>query len=230
MSKLAGLLRSRNTLSRIIPLRNTGTSLDSSYTGIATLTSSTSDGSSKSRVFAPYSIYKGKAALSAVPILPTLCKLESGGMKVERRGAIMLTFSPAIGERKYDWEKKQMFALSAIEVGAMISLPPKESCEFFHDPGMSSSNAGHIRKSLSIKAHDSGYFLSLNVVNNVMKTTDRFTVPVTTAEFAVMRTAFNFALPHLMGWDLYLNPQGPKNIDQNASRVVPQLMDSEWDR
>ncbi|KAM0061636.1 putative transcription factor ssDNA-binding-TF family [Helianthus debilis subsp. tardiflorus] len=73
--------------------------------------------------------------------------------KVERRGVIMLTFRPAIGERKYDSEKKQLFALSVTEVGSFISLGPGDSCEFFHDPSIQSRDAGQVRKSLSVKAH-----------------------------------------------------------------------------
>ncbi|KAI8568631.1 hypothetical protein RHMOL_Rhmol02G0215500 [Rhododendron molle] len=142
-------------------------------------------------IVAPYTVYKGKAALSAAPVLPTFSKLDSGGLKVHRRGSIMLTFWPASGERKYDWEKRQRFALSATEVGSLISLASKDSCEFFHDPSMLSSNAGQVRKTLSVKPNDSGYFISLSVVNNIQKTNDRFSVPVTSAEFAVMRTAFS---------------------------------------
>ncbi|XP_075485635.1 single-stranded DNA-binding protein WHY2, mitochondrial [Primulina tabacum] len=193
--------------------------------------SSLLDGKSTAKIFAPYSIYKGKAALSADPLLPTFSKLESGGLKVDRRGVIMLTLWPSIGERKYDWDKRQKFALSATEVGSLISLGSKDSCEFFHDPSMLSSNAGQVRKSLSIKAHadGSGYFISLNVVNNILKTNDRLVVPVTTAEFAVMRTAFTFALPHIMGWDKYTN-QHPQHASLSPPKVVPEFLESEWDR
>lgn len=31
---------------------------------------------------------------------------------VDRRGVVMLKFIPAIGERKYDWEKKQVISLT----------------------------------------------------------------------------------------------------------------------
>ncbi|KAI3464247.1 hypothetical protein Pfo_020910 [Paulownia fortunei] len=189
------------------------------------------DGKSAAKIFAPYSIYKGKAALSADPLLPMFSKLESGDYRVERRGVIMLTFWPAIGERKYDWDKRQKFALSATEVGSLISLGSKDSCEFFHDPSMLSSNAGQVRKSLSLKAHadGSGYFISLSVVNNILKTNDRFVVPVTTAEFAVMRTAFTFALPYIMGWDQYTN-QLPHCANKSSPRAGPELQSSEWDR
>ncbi|KAL3641518.1 Single-stranded DNA-binding protein why2, mitochondrial [Castilleja foliolosa] len=191
-------------------------------------------GEPTARIFAPYSIYKGKAALSADPLLPMFTKLESGDCRVERRGCIMLTFWPAIAERKYDWEKRQKFALSAIEVGSLISLSSKDSCEFFHDPSMQTSNAGQVRKSLSIKAHadGSGYFISLTVANSIFKTNDRFVVPVTTAEFAVMRTAFSFALPHIMGWDRLTNqpPQYAARKNSPAPTAVPDLQSSEWDR
>ncbi|GER46864.1 single-stranded DNA-binding protein WHY2 [Striga asiatica] len=191
------------------------------------------DGKPTARTFAPYSIFKGKAALSADPSLPMFTKLESGDYRVERHGSIMLTFWPAIGERKYNWEKKQKFALSATEVGSLISLGVKDSCEFFHDPAMKSSNAGQVRKTLSVKAQPdgSGYFISLSVVNNILKTNDRFVIPVTCAEFAVMRTAFTFALPHIMGWDRLTN----QPLEFAASKSTPavavaDLQNSEWDR
>ncbi|KAG8378565.1 hypothetical protein BUALT_Bualt08G0150100 [Buddleja alternifolia] len=201
-------------------------------TGMSTMRNSVPpDAISAVKIFAPYSIYKGKAALSADPLLPTFSKLESGDYRVERRGVIMLTFWPAIGERKYDWEKRQKFALSATEIGSLISLGSKDSCEFFHDPSMQSSNAGQVRKSLSIKPHadGSGYFISLSVANNIQKTNDRFIVPVTSAEFAVLRTAFTFALPHIMGWDQYTS-QLPHRPNQSSPKVVPELLSSEWDR
>ncbi|KAH0716445.1 hypothetical protein KY284_009350, partial [Solanum tuberosum] len=93
-------------------------------------------GKREGRVFAPYSVFKGKAALSAEPRLPTFNRLDSGGVKLNRRGVIMLTFWPSVGERKYDWEKRQLFALSATEVGSLISMGTRDSSEFFHDPSM----------------------------------------------------------------------------------------------
>ncbi|KAA0039352.1 single-stranded DNA-bindig protein WHY2 [Cucumis melo var. makuwa] len=113
------------------------------------------------RAFVSYHVYKGKAAVSIEPCMPTFTK--SGNLIIDRRGSIMLTFAPAMGERKYDWTRKQLFALSATEVGSLISMGPKDSCEFFHDPGMLSSTAGQVRKNLAIKAHTdgNGYMISL---------------------------------------------------------------------
>lgn len=183
------------------------------------------------KIFSPdYSIFKGKAALSIRPVLPQFIKSDSGGLRVGRRGCIMLICWPSIGERKYNWEKKQVFALSPTEVGSMINLGPNDNVQFFHDPSMLSSNAGQVRKTLSIAAQPEGkgYFFSLNVVSNIQNINDKFTVPVTAAEFQVMRTALSFALPRILGWHQYAN-QPPQSVSGKPV-VSPLIMESEWDK
>ncbi|GAB2224290.1 hypothetical protein Droror1_Dr00005043 [Drosera rotundifolia] len=193
----------------------------------------------KEKIYADFNVYKGKAALSASPVLPKFSRIDSGGLKVDRHGAMMLKFSPALGERKYDWDRKQLFALSVTEIGSMINLGPNGSCEFFHDPSMKSSNAGLVRKTLSVKSHGdgSGYFISLAVADNLKKINERITVPVTSAEFAVMRSAFNFALPFIMGWDRYTNSVTDRPLAEYISssgakpaKIDPENFDAEWDR
>ncbi|XP_015968430.1 single-stranded DNA-binding protein WHY2, mitochondrial [Arachis duranensis] len=203
---------------------------DSAAFSTATNNKYAAKGYTSNRIFAPYSVYKGKAAFSLSPCLPTFTKLDSGAVVVDRRGSMMMIFMHSIGERKYDWENKQRFALSATEVGSLISMGPQDSCEFFHDPSMLSSNAGQVRKSLSIKPHASsnGYFVSLTVVNNLLNTKDYLSVPVTTAEFAVMKTACSFALPHIMGWDRMTHQSGGTVGLQ--SKVEPPALDLEWDK
>ncbi|KAH1071780.1 hypothetical protein AAZX31_03G231200 [Glycine max] len=186
-------------------------------------------GHASDRIFAPYTVYKGKAAFSLIPCLPTFTKLDSGTVVVDRRGSIMMSFMHSIGERKYDWDKRQKFALSATEVGSLITMDAQDSCDFFHDPSMLSSNAGQVRKSLSIKPHANGYFVSLTVVNNLLNTKDYFSVPVTTAEFAVMKTACTFALPHIMGWDQITNQQS-RGIDGLQAKGDSKVSELEWER
>ncbi|XP_017699270.1 single-stranded DNA-binding protein WHY2, mitochondrial isoform X2 [Phoenix dactylifera] len=192
------------------------------------------NGNFSGRRFAQYTIFKGKAALSVSPKLPSFCIMDSGSSRVDRKGGVMLTFWPAVGQRKYDWQKKQVFALSPTEVGSLISLGPDESCEFLHDPSMKSSLEGQVKKSLSVTplGNSSGYFLNLNVVNTVQKTNERFSLPVTKAEFAVMRTALSYVLPHIMGWDQVIGPRLP-NIPQNTPRQRREVLpdpDFEWGR
>lgn len=211
---------SRNHLLEVLSSRDFSTATNNNYSA---------KGYTSDRIFAPYSVYKGKAAFSLSPCLPTFTKLDSGALVVDRHGSIMMSFIPAIGERKYDWEKRQIFALSATEVGSLIAIGPQDSCEFFHDPSMKSSNAGQVRKSLSIKPHNNGYFVSLSVVNSVLNTKDNFSVPVTPAEFAVMKTACSFALPHIMGWDRLTNQQSSGTVSFQP-KMNSQILDLEWEK
>ncbi|XP_058738704.1 single-stranded DNA-binding protein WHY2, mitochondrial [Vicia villosa] len=251
MLKLSGILPSSSSRNHLLELLS---SRKIQLRDFSTPTNHYSaKGYSSDRIFAPYSVYKGKAAFSLTPCLPTFTKLDSGALVVDRRGSIMMSFVPAVGERKYDWEKKQIFALSATEVGSLIAIGPQESCEFFHDPSMKSSNAGQVRKSLSIKPHSSGYFVSLTVVNSVLNTKDNFSVPVTTAEFSVMRTACSFALPHIMGWDRLTTQKSSETVRFQPNRqaggtvsfqpnrqsggtvgfqqkMSPQILDLEWEK
>ncbi|KAK9167809.1 hypothetical protein Scep_003000 [Stephania cephalantha] len=195
----------------------------------STYSSNAYGSSSSSVLYVDYTIFKGKAALSISPILPTFAKTSSGALIVDKKGAILLKFYPAIGERKYDYEKKQCFALSATELGSLIGLAPAKSCEFFHDPSMKTSNAGQVRKSLSVSPlSEDGYFFTLTVVNSLLKTNERFTVPVTKAEFTVMQTSFSFMLPYIMGWH-QLSSQSPgSNLAKHSEvSLSPNL---EWNR
>ncbi|KAH9618432.1 hypothetical protein KSS87_017973 [Heliosperma pusillum] len=183
------------------------------------------------RIFAPFMLYKGKAALSAAPVAPTFKKNDAGDQFLKRSGFILLSFSPSVGERKYDWERKQNFAMSPTEVGSLISLGPGGTCDFFHDPGMQTSTAGQVRKSLQVRANPDGnfYFITLSVVDNVKKINERFAVQVTPGEFSVIRTSFSFALPHIMGWDRYSNRPAPVKAEY-SSGAGRKAFDTEWDR
>ncbi|KAM6587884.1 hypothetical protein CsatA_010489 [Cannabis sativa] len=243
MKKLSRLLlTSRNQISRNITNGKDGNLSNglllrtfTSHAGISTSGQNINVKGGIAGFSAPYIVYKGKAAFSVTPVLPTFTKLDSGLHVVDRGGCMMLKFTPAIGERKYDWEKRQLFALSPTEVGSLISLGPNDTCELFHDPSMLSSNAGQVRKSLTVKPHSTGggYMISLTVVNNILKTKDYISVPFTTAEFAVVKAACSYALPHIMGWDRVTE----KVEKVNGGRRTPdikfdrgQLMDSEWDK
>ncbi|KAG9457069.1 hypothetical protein H6P81_001577 [Aristolochia fimbriata] len=212
-----------------------------SRAGISTIGQSySSEGNPSLRPRVDYSLFKGKAALAVHPVLPEF-KQTDFGVQIERRGGIMLTFWPAIAgqKQKYDWEKKQYFLLSATEVGAMMALGPTESCELFHDPSMKTSLAGQVRKSFSVSptTDGSGYFFNLNVTNNNLKTSERLFLPVTKAEFAVMRSAFSFILPYVMGWNQLTNPtRSPDTLsttvgaNKQRNAEYTQKPDLEWSR
>ncbi|RYR68153.1 hypothetical protein Ahy_A03g014621 isoform B [Arachis hypogaea] len=64
--------------------------------------------------------------------------------KISREGYVLLQFAPASASWQYNWTRKQVFSLSVGEMGTVISLGKRESCEFFHDRMKSKSQGKQI--------------------------------------------------------------------------------------
>ncbi|KAK9707284.1 hypothetical protein RND81_07G186600 [Saponaria officinalis] len=194
-------------------------------------TTSTPSSGSPPRVFVGHSIYKGKAALTIDPRAPEFVPLESGALKISREGFIMLQFAPAAGVRQYDWSRKQVFSLSVTEIGTLMSLGAKESCEFFHDPNKGKSDEGKVRKVLKVEPlpDGSGHFFNLSVQNKLVNVDESIYMPITKGEFAVLISGFNFILPYLMGWHAYANSTKPEDSTRTNNRGTGTV-DYEWNR
>ena len=169
-------------------------------------------GGTPSRVYGRYTIFKGKAALDIGPIAPTFKAAGVDAAAVDRPGVLLLGFTPSEGERSYAWGNKQLFSLSAVECGELLSkvtpaLGANSKVSFYHDPAMGQAAEGQNSKRLEVstQAGDDGdhvFFFSLST----SQSDQRLTVPVTMAEFAVVRVLLQYAIPHMLGWDVMLNP------------------------
>lgn len=181
------------------------------------------------KVFAQHTFYKGKAALSMQPGKPTFKTNADGAVILEKEGSMFLEFAPSTGPRQYDWSRKQILALSVVELGTILGLTMSESCEFFHDPNMGSSNAGMVRKSLKVEPmpDKTGFFFSFTVANKLENVDLHLTVPVTKGEFAVMRSSFNFIIPYFMGWHALSNPTSIQLGVATKNGINPDL---EWSK
>ncbi|XP_075524434.1 single-stranded DNA-binding protein WHY1, chloroplastic-like isoform X1 [Primulina tabacum] len=182
------------------------------------------------RVYVGYTIYKGKAALAVDPRPPEFSPLDSGAFKLSKEGFILLQFAPTAGVRQYDWSRKQLFSLSVTEIGNIISLGTRDSCEFFHDPHKGRSEEGKVRKLLKVEPlpDGSGHFFNLSVQNKLINVDENIYIPITKAEFAVLVSSFNFILPYLLGWHTFANSTRPEDASRlnNANSTV----DYEWNR
>lgn len=160
------------------------------------------------KVYAQHTFYKGKCALAIQPGKPTFKTNKDGAFILEREGSIFLEFAPSTGPRQYDWTRKQVLALSVVEVGSLVALTMSDSIEFFHDPHLGTSDAGMVRKSLKVEPMNdrSGFFFNFNMANKQDNLDMHLTLPITKGEFAVLRSSFNFMIPFLMGWYAYVNP------------------------
>ncbi|CAM8912768.1 unnamed protein product [Rhodiola kirilowii] len=184
------------------------------------------------RVFVGYSIYKGKAALTVEPRAPEFALMDSGAYKISKDGFVYLQFAPASGVRQYDWSRKQVFSLSVFEIGTIISLGPKDSCEFFHDPFRGRSDEGKVRKVLKVEPlpDGSGHFFNLSVQIKLMNVDESIYIPINKAELAVLVSALKFILPYLLGWNAYANSITPENSLRGNITNPRASVDFEWSR
>lgn len=164
------------------------------------------------------------------PRAPEFTPLDSGAFKVSKEGFVLLQFAPAVGSRQYDWNRKQVFSLSVTEIGTLISLGVKDSCEFFHDPFKGRSEEGKVRKVLKIEPlpDGTGHFFNLSVQNRLLNVDESIYIPITKAEFAILNSAFNFILPYLIGWHAFANAIKP--ADSTRSNNTRSGPDFEWGR
>ncbi|KAJ7549553.1 hypothetical protein O6H91_07G058100 [Diphasiastrum complanatum] len=150
-------------------------------------------GNQARRIFVDVAFYKGKSAMKMRPSKPVFKLLDNGGASISKEGSLFMEIAPAVAQRQYDWSKKQIFALSVMELGTLIDLAPDGGCEFYHDPNMGKSDAGMIRKIFKVEpmADRSGYFFNLNVSNRLEQFEGRLSIPISRAEFAVIRSTVN---------------------------------------
>uniref|UniRef100_A0A5B7AGC0 Single-stranded DNA-binding protein WHY1 n=1 Tax=Davidia involucrata TaxID=16924 RepID=A0A5B7AGC0_DAVIN len=184
------------------------------------------------RVFVGHSIYKGKAALTVEPRPPEFLPLDSGAFKLSKEGYVLLQFAPAAGVRQYDWSRKQVFSLSVTEMGTLISLGLRDSCEFFHDPFKGKSEEGRVRKVLKVEPlpDGSGHFFNLSVQNKLINVDESIYIPITKAEYTVLISAFNFIVPYLLGWHTFANSIKPEDTSRVNNANRRSVADLEWNR
>ncbi|KAJ0248002.1 Single-stranded DNA-binding protein WHY1 [Hirschfeldia incana] len=200
--------------------------------GDSSSSSQNGEGGGPARFYVGHSIYKGKAALTVEPRAPEFVSLDSGAFKLSKDGFLLLQFAPAAGVRQYDWSKKQVFSLSVSEIGTLVSLGPRESCEFFHDPNKGKSDEGKVRKVLKVEPlpDGSGHFFNLSVQNKLLNVDESIYIPITRAEFTVLVSAFNFVLPYLIGWHAFANSIKPEDTVRTNNASSNYGGDYEWNR
>ncbi|WVZ22557.1 hypothetical protein V8G54_001101 [Vigna mungo] len=194
------------------------------------------------RVYVGYSIYKGKAALTLTPRPPEFVPLDSGAYKISKEGYVLLQFAPAVGTRQYDWNRKQVFSLSVGEMGSVISLGTRESCEFFHDPFKGKSDEGKVRKILKLEPlpDGSGHFFNLRAYLSVLGIMKYISFCIrchevntgffSSSAWSTFPAFANFIMPYLLGWHTFANSIKPED-NSGVNNANPRYGgDYEWNR
>lgn len=168
-----------------------------------------------------YPIYKSKAALCLRPVKPVFKKLETGVLALHREGVVLLEFASSTGIRQYDWTQKLVFALSVAEIGEVLSFSSSDKINLLHDPNKGRDGEGTVIKTLQIVPMKDGYFFNLSMRKDGQER--KVSLPISTSEFSVIRTALNYILPYLMGWHAFVDPSiiEPNMLDGSRVYGVP---------
>ena len=164
---------------------------------------------SDSRIFSKYTIYKNSGALGIAPIKPTWKQVSDNSFSVEKPGKMLLEFAKARGERQYDWNNRQYFAMDVTEMGDMIAnLSRGEGVQFYHDSSLGGNDSDG---SFGGGGTGKGFRADLSPDGNVWffsltdRSKEKWLVPVSMGEFVVVRQIMQAAIPAFLGVDVYLN-------------------------
>ncbi|XP_068331698.1 single-stranded DNA-binding protein WHY1, chloroplastic-like [Pyrus communis] len=97
---------------------------------------------------------------------------------------------------------------------------------------MTDIDEGKIRKVLKVEPlpDGSGHFFNLSVQNKLINLDESIYIPITRAEFAVLKSAFNFILPYILGWHAYANSIKPEASGRANNSGIKYGGDFEWSR
>ncbi|BDA47856.1 Single-stranded DNA-binding protein WHY2, mitochondrial [Coccomyxa sp. Obi] len=169
--------------------------------------------SQQRNLYANFAIYKGKAAASFRVRKPRWVETQDGSISLDRAGSLIVEFAPVapgsgtnVGNRSYQWDKKQTFALSPVELAGIIesTTTGKSMKELFHDPNKGGTDSGKIAKTLTLQRFDQGqdWYLQLAVKDSFSKEgSTTMGLPITGAELYTLKTLSEFLIPRLLGWD-----------------------------
>jgi hypothetical protein len=139
---------------------------------------------------------------------PTFNAIAGGaGRALTKEGGMLFEFALASGQRVYDWSNKGSFLLDVGECGAILAMDPRAAggeagLEFVHDPNMGGEKQGEVTKRLKFAPATDGenLFLSLQIKDK-SAAAKQYSLPLTGAEFCVLRNLIQFSLPRFMGFD-----------------------------
>lgn len=141
-----------------------------------------------------FSIFKGKSVARFTVLDP---KIEESSV---RPGCVLLEVAPAVGERKYNWEAKQTFGITAAECAALArkarsyAAGENGSLSFYHDPEAGSKDAEKgAGKKLSFNKKDAGETSTFIGIKDI-------SVALTCDEVYAIAVLLEQAFPYVLAW------------------------------
>ena len=146
-----------------------------------------------------YKIYKGmggKQGCFQFSLAPAYTS------KKKDEGAVFIEAAPTIGRNEYDWNNKIIFALSANDIGAVLTGFRQGEFDLYHDPDAQTPQKGTRGKKLSLQ---SGKVVGTFYLQLSQKSGDNpksINISLAPQEARILVTLLEFALPRVMGWHI----------------------------
>lgn len=166
------------------------------------------------RRYISWTVYKSKSAMSVSLVRPRYMQNPDGSFKIEREGGLSLEFATALqggpqessnANRKYDWQNKQKFHLSATEL-ALIVDEPLATHQFYHDPKKGTPEENTIGKNLkwnppaNDKDPKATWYMNLTVSNKAASGSLNYSIGLTKGELAVLKNLAPNLIWHMLGF------------------------------
>lgn len=145
-----------------------------------------------------YKIYKGMGGKQGCFQFGMTPAHWPGARKEE--GAVWIEAAATIGKNKYNWDDKITLALSANDIGVILTGFKQGSFDIYHDQDAQTEKQGTRPKKLTLTSGEKPgtFYLSLSLKKG--KDTDRVSISLAPHEARILCTLLEHALPKILGW------------------------------
>lgn len=144
-----------------------------------------------------YKIYKGMGGKQGC-FQFSLSKAYTGKRKDE--GAVFIEAAPTIGPNKYDWDNKIIFALSATDIGVVLTGFRQGKFDIYHDPDAQTDRRGTRGKKLALQSGEQAGTFFLSLSEKAGENNKRVNISIQPHEARILLTLLEDALPKVLGW------------------------------
>ena len=144
-----------------------------------------------------YRIYKGMGGKQGC-FQFSLTPAYKGNRKDE--GAVFIEAAPTIGKNEYDWKNKVIFALSANDIGAVLTGFRQGKFDIYHDPDAQTGKQNTRGKRLSLESGEIPGTFYLRLTQKTGENTKKINISLQPHEARILLNLLERALPRVLGW------------------------------
>jgi hypothetical protein len=144
-----------------------------------------------------YKIYKGMGGKQGC-FQFSLSKAYTGRRKDE--GAVFIEAAPTTGPNQYDWDNKIIFALSATDIGAILTGFNQGKFDIYHDPDAQTAQKNTRGKRLSLESGQQVGTFFLRLTEKAGEENKKVNISLQPHEARIIMNLLTEALPQVLGW------------------------------